>query len=159
MPAWYNIIHDGWFDGSIVKLWSKATSGSPFKGPAHFGNYIVGNRVRQPHMVRTGFELTPRIDGGIWVGNRSGANLTKPHTAPIALSHTIIADNTITHTPRGISVSDTARKTFLLRNEFEAVHTPILDWGAQTVQQGNKVHSLDEQGERSASLTEKHGQH
>lgn len=154
MPAWYNIVHGGWFDGSLVKLWSKATPGSPFTGPARFGNYIVGNHVRQPHMVRTGFELTPHIDGGIWVGNRSGRDMTVPRTNRLALSHTIVADNSITHTPRGISVSDSARKTFVLRNEFQAVETPILDWGAQTRQQESGRRALDEAGERTVAVPE-----
>jgi len=152
MPAWYNLIHDGWFDGSLVKLWSKATAESPFTGPAHFGNYIVGNHIRQPHMVRTGFELTPLIDGGIWIGNRSGRDMTQSRTNRVALSHTIVADNAISHTPRGLSVSDTARKTFLLRNEFEQVDTPILDWGRDTVQQGNVIRMLDQDGERTVPV-------
>ena len=109
MPAWYNIVHDGWFDGSLVKLWSKAPAASTFAGPAHFGNYIVGNHIRQSHMVRTGFELTPHIDGGIWIGNRSGPDVTKARTSRTALSHTIVAGNSISHTPRGISVSDSAQ--------------------------------------------------
>lgn len=152
MPSRYNVIHDGWFDGSFVKLWSKAPINSPFGGPAHFGNYIAGNHIRQPHRVRTGFELTPRIDAGIWVGNRSGRDMTKPDTNPVALSHTIIADNSISHTPRGISVADTARKTFLLRNEFEQVDMPILDWGGDTVRQGNVIRMLDQDGERTVPV-------
>jgi hypothetical protein len=154
MPSWYNVIHNGWFDGSFVKLWSKAPKQSPFTGPAHFGNYIVGNRIRQPHMVRTGFELTPKIDGGIVVGNRSGRDMTKPDTNHVALSHTIVADNSISHTTRGISVSDTARKTFLLRNEFEEVKMPVLDWAVGTVQQGNRVFSVDERGEHTEALSD-----
>ena len=152
MPSWYNVIHDGWFDGSFIKLWSKATAGSPFTGPAHFGNYIVANHLRQPHMVRTGFEVTPHLDGGIWVGNRWRRDMTQPRTNRVALSHTIVADNSISHTPRGLSVSDTARKTFLLRNEFEQVDTPILDWGRDTVRQGNVIRMLDQDGERTVPV-------
>jgi len=157
MPSWYNTIHDGWFDGSFVKLWSKATDGSPFTGPAHFGNYIVGNHIRQSHMVRTGFELTPHIDGGIWIGNRSSPDMTQPRTNRVALSHTIVADNSISHTPRGISVSDTARKTFLLRNEFEEVKSPVLDWGVSTLQQGNRIITIDERGDHTEPLADRRG--
>ncbi len=39
----------------------------------------------------------------------------------------------------GISVSETARKTFLLRNEFDHVDNPIMDRGSQTLLQGNKL--------------------
>ena len=51
------------------------------------------------------------------------------------------------HTPRGISVSDTAHKTFLIGNEFEAVERPVLNWGSATVEQANRTYTLDEQGE------------
>jgi hypothetical protein len=105
-------------------------------------------------MARTGFALTPHIDAGIWVGNRS-RDLNLQHTNRVALSHIIVTDNSISDTPRGISVSDTAWKTFLLRNQFDTVETPILDWGAQTIQQGNKVYKLDEQGEHILPLPEK----
>ena len=103
-------------------------------------------------MVRTGFEVTPHIDGGIWVGNRSERDMTQPRTNRVALSHTIVADNSISHTPRGLSVSDTARKTFLLRNEFEQVDMPILDWGRDTLQQGNIMRILDQDGERTTPV-------
>jgi hypothetical protein len=68
---------------------------------------------------------------------------------------TIVADNVISHTPRGLSVSDTARKTFLLRNEFEQVDTPILDWGRQTMQQDNRIRLLDQEGERTVPVPNK----
>ena len=98
-------------------------------------------------MVRTGFEHTPHIDGAIWIGNRSGPDMTHRATNQVALSHTIVAGNSISHTPRGISVSDTAHKTFLIGNEFEAVEHPVLNWGSGTVEQGNRTYTLDEQGE------------
>ena len=103
-------------------------------------------------MVRTGFESNPRIDGAIWIGNRSGPDMTHPATNQAALSHTIVAGNSISHPPRGISVSDTAHKTFLIRNEFEAVDCPILNWGSGTVGQGNRIYSLDESGEHLRDL-------
>jgi hypothetical protein len=105
-------------------------------------------------MVRTGFELTPQIDGGLWIGNRSGRDMTRPRTGQVALSHNIVAGNVVSHTPRGISVSDAARKTFLLGNEFEAVQTPVLDWGQATIWRDNKVRVLDEQGQRMMPLHE-----
>ena len=147
LPAWYNMIMDCWMDGSMIKLWSHVNDAG-LGGPAMFANAIVGNRVRQPHMNRTGFELTPRIDGGVWVGNRSGAKPSRTAAHRPALSHTIVSGNDVSHTPRGVSVSDTARKTFVLGNTFEDVATPVLDWGPSTVVSGNRRHVLDEKGER-----------
>ena len=103
-------------------------------------------------MVRTGFEVTPHLDGGIWVGNRWRRDMTQPRTNRVALSHTIVADNSISHTSRGLSVADTAHKTFLLRNEVEQVDTPILDWGRDTVRQGNVIRMLDQDGERTVPV-------
>lgn len=76
----------------------------------------------------------------------------KPETRRVAVSHTLVTDKQVSYTGRGISVSDTARKTFLLGNEFERVAQPILDWGLRTRHRGNRVYQLDEQGERSTPL-------
>jgi len=40
-------------------------------------------------------------------------------------------------------------KTFVLMNEFEEVGTPVLDWRRDTVEEGNRVRTLDLQGERT----------
>jgi hypothetical protein len=149
MPSWYNIIHDCWFDGSMLKLWSNLPKGNSFGAPALFGTFVAGNRLRQSHMVRTGFEKSPRIDAAIWVGHRSGADMTQAVTNLCAISHTIIAGNFISHTPRGISVSDLATKTFMVGNSFESVEKPILDWGTSTFQKGNLFSDLTEQGEKT----------
>ena len=81
--------------------------------------------------------------------------MTQPRTNRVALSHTIVADNSISHTPRGISVSDPARKTFLLRNEFEEVKSPILDWGVSTSQEGNRMITIDERGDHTEPLPDR----
>jgi len=90
----------------------------------------VGNRIRSPHSYRTGFNFVrPQAEAGISVGGGAGRAGT---------SHTVVADNFLASTYSGISVSGTARKTFLLRNEFDHVDEPINDRGARTVLQGNK---------------------
>jgi hypothetical protein len=160
-PSWFNVIEDSWFDGSRVHLWSSARPTNLLQGPPIFGTLIVRNKVRQPHATRTTFAWNFHTDGGILVGNRSGRDgyipadpnaPAKPETRRVAVSHTLVTDNQVSYTGRGISVSDTARKTFLLGNELERVEQPILDWGLRTRHRGNRVYQLDEQGERSTPL-------
>ena len=63
------------------------------------------------------------------------------------LSHSIIENNFLTFTNIGVSVSDFARKTFLLGNVFQGVDQPILDWGAGTVVRDNKQFAVTDKGE------------
>lgn len=152
MPAWYNIVHDSWLDGTFVKLWTGDVPQSAFHGPPQFANFIVANHIRESYMARTGFATTPHIDAGIWIGNRSAPTPRRP-TNHISLSHIVVADNSIASTPHGISVADSAWKTFILANQFDDVAIPILDWGGGTVQQDNKLYRLDEQGEHIVPLS------
>jgi hypothetical protein len=55
-------------------------------------------------------------------------------------------------------VADTARKSFLLGNEFEKVDQPILDWGARTLQRGNSAYSVDLKGEHRTPLPDAAGE-
>ena len=113
--SWYNALDNGWMDGSSLHLWSGARAENLHAAPVLFANRVTRNRIRQPHMRRTGFARSqPVRDAGIVVGNRSGRDMTTPQDARTALSHTIIDGNFLSFTHNGISVSDYARKTFLL---------------------------------------------
>jgi len=147
MPAWYNLVHDSWLDGTFVRLWTGDIPHTGFNGPPQFANFIVENHIRESHMARTGFAVTPHIDAGIWIGTRS----QRP-TNQISLSHIVVAGNSIASTPRGISVADSAWKTFILGNKFDEVAIPILDFGRGTMQQDNTLYRLDEKGERIAPV-------
>ncbi len=131
-PAWYNIFQNGWMDGTA--LWLGTPGAHPDNahvGYPNFGNYVVRNRIRSPHQWRTGFNFVrPTAGAGISIGGGRGRAGT---------SHTIVAENFLASTYNGISISETARKTFLLRNEFDQVDDPIADRGAQTLLQGNKL--------------------
>ena len=95
-------------DGSALWLGTPgAHANNAHRGYPNFGNYVVGNRIRSPHSYRTGFNFVrPQAEAGISVGGGRGRAGT---------SHTIVAENFLTSTYKGISVADTARKTFLLR--------------------------------------------
>jgi len=151
-PAYYNRIVDGWMDGTFVSLVSMADPANVHFGVGMFGNVIAGNRIRSPHMARTGFPHHPRAAGGVVVGSRRGDDMTKPQDRRVGLSHTFVVGNSLAFTNVGIAVSDYARKTFILRNQFQNVDHPVLDWGARTVMSGNTIRSVDADGERSTKI-------
>jgi hypothetical protein len=157
-PSWFNVIENSWFDGSRVHLWTGAGPNNLLQGPPLFGTLIVRNKVRQPHATRTTFDWNFHTDGGILVGNRSGRDMTRPEDRRVAASHTIVHSNQVSYTGRGIAVADTARKSFLLGNEFEKVDQPILDWGARTLQRGNSAYSVDLKGEHRTPLPDAAGE-
>lgn len=154
-PSWFNLIDNSWFDGSRVLLWTAAQRHNLVQGPPMFGNLIVRNKVRQPHATRTTFDWNFHTDGGILVGNRSSRDMSKLEEQRIAVSHTVVYSNQVAYTSRGIAVADTARKTFLLSNEFEQVDRPLLDWGAKTLQRCNRVYDVDETGEHITPLPDR----
>lgn len=146
-PAWYNVFLNGWMDGTALWLGTPgAHPNNAHRGFPSFGNYVVGNRIRSPHQWRTGFNFVrPAAEAGITVGGGSGRAGT---------SHTIVADNFVASTYRGISVGGSARKTFLLRNEFDHVDEPINDRGAGSVVQGNKRSGRGEMDSANAGLAD-----
>ena len=154
-PAFYNMIVNSWMDGSYAHLWSGAEASNIYVGTPMFANYVVSNKIRQAHMHRTGFTRQETALGAILVGNASGSHgwhpkgtdMTKPQDERVALSHSIVEDNFLTFTNVGISVSDFARKTFLMNNVFQGVDRPILDWGAGTVVRNNKRFTVTDKGE------------
>ena len=157
LPAYYNMILDGWTDGAFLHLAASAGADNTHQGPPAFGNYIVRNKVRQPHMARTGFEHNPRNQGGILVANRQHEDMSKPQDQRVAASHTIVAGNYLSYTDVGIVISDLARKTFILGNEFQNVDKPILDWGARTILSGNHKYWLDEKGGHNEPIPDSNG--
>jgi hypothetical protein len=134
---------DCWLDGSAVKIVSGAKPDNAYRGIPLFGNYVSRNRIRQPYMRRTGFNTVERSQGGIIVGGGS---------EKIGTSHTILSDNFISFNNVGINVSEWVRKTFILGNEFQQVDSPILNFGSQTVIQGNKVYFIDTSGEGTTPI-------
>lgn len=163
-PAWYNAIMNCWMDGAYAHLWSGADPANIHPGPPMFANYVVGNKIRQPHMHRTGFTAPERSLAGILVGNPSGmekhpgagrpesTDMQPLESRRVAISHSIVANNHITFTPTGIQISDFARKTFILNNEFQEVPTPVRDWGARTFLHSNKNFQVDDKGERREAI-------
>jgi prepilin-type processing-associated H-X9-DG protein len=130
-PAWYNTFVNCWMDGTALWLGTPgAHANNAHVGYPNFGNYVVRNRLRSPHSYRTGFDFVrPQAEAGINVGGGRGRAGT---------SHTIVSENFLASTYTGIRVADTARKTFLLRNEFDHVDEPVQDRGAGTVLEGNQ---------------------
>ncbi|HUU59480.1 MAG TPA: glycosyl hydrolase family 28-related protein, partial [Phycisphaerae bacterium] len=127
-PSWYNMFVNGWMDGAYAHLSGGGRADNLHSGPPFFGNYICKNRIRSPHMQRTGFDHHVLARGGVVVGGSRG-DMTQPQDKRVALSHNIVAGNQLSFTSVGISVSDYARKTFILGNLFQRVDKPILDWG------------------------------
>jgi hypothetical protein len=151
LPSYYNMVLRCWMDGTFAHLHASASGDNAHRGAPMFGNYLVENRVRQPHMHRTGFGRPVLAEGGIRVGNRRH-DMTELRGDRVALAHSIVARNQISFTNIGITVADRARKTFLLQNLFQRVDRPILDWGARTVSSGNMVVSVDKGGTRTRGL-------
>ena len=75
------------------------------------------------HAARTGFALQHAYSGGVSVGGHVPRDVTRP-AARVGLSHTIVANNSISWTPVGVTVSPFARKSVLYGNTFEGVDQP-----------------------------------
>ena len=129
-PAYYNLFFNNWMDSAALWLGFKgAKPNNAHKGYPIFGNFAVGNRIRQPHEHRTGNKYEPRSSAaGITVTGGSG----RP-----GASHTIIKDNLLASTYTGLDIGPMVRKTFVLKNEFDHVDNPIKDKGLLTVVEGN----------------------
>jgi prepilin-type processing-associated H-X9-DG protein len=142
-PAYYNMFVKNWMDGSALWLGTPgAKPNNAHRGYPSFGNFVTGNRIREPHTYRTGFNWSkPYVTAGVSVIGGSGRAGT---------SHTIVADNFLASTYTGISVDEATRKTFLLRNEFDHVDEPIDDQGARTVMKENRL--VGPRGSRGAAI-------
>jgi hypothetical protein len=170
-PSWYNLLCNNWLDGSTVELVSGDRPENAYRGPTLFANYVVQNKVRQPHMKRIPLDYqSHNALGGIallklwpaWgVPAVEERNKIKerdsryPEAGRAGVAHSIIADNFVSFTHAGIVIHNHARKTFVLNNEFQEVEHPILNWGHQTLIQGNSILRLDSTGESRVVLPNK----
>lgn len=145
-PIYYNMFVRGWMDGTALWLTnSGSTENNAHRGVSNFGNFMTGNRIRQPHASRTGFHHhVPRATPGISISGGSGRAGT---------SHTILAENFFGSTYTGISVNPMARKTLVLSNEFDHVDQPIDDRGLRTIVKGNRLTGA--RGSRGEAIADK----
>jgi hypothetical protein len=150
-PSYYNMVVNGWMDGSQVSLSIGARADNVNAGPGMFGNYFVHNKIRSPHLRRVAHSHAWPHVGGIKVG-RVPKDPNRLRDDRVGASHTVISDNAFTFTNVGVMVSDVARKTFILRNTFQQVAHPILDWGARTRIAGNSTHVVDANGLRRVGI-------
>ena len=67
-PSWYNMIVNGWMDGGHIRLVGASRHDNANAGPPFFANAIAANKIRQPHMSRTGFDHHVTSEGGIVLG-------------------------------------------------------------------------------------------
>lgn len=144
LPAWYNRVQDGWQDGAFLLLHGHGRSKPLVKAPAMFGNVLAGNRVRQPYMARTGFTRGSLAAGGIRVGVTERSERRPPGKGVI--SHSLVVGNGLSFSPVGITVMESARKTFCLHNVMEHVDKPLLDRGEETLFRDNRRCAVDDSG-------------
>lgn len=144
-PAYYNMFFNNWMDGSALWLGVKgAASRNAHKGYPIFGNLAVGNRIRQPHEHRTGNKYSPRSSAaGVMVTGGAGR---------AGASHTIIQDNLLASTYTGVEIGPMARKTLVLKNQFDHVDDPIEDHGIRTVVKGNVL--VDGRGSSETAIAD-----
>ena len=149
-PSWYNMILSGWMDGAMAHLYSSAGSRSVHTCLPMFANFVAGNRIRQPHMQRTGFESMVPAVGGVIVG--SAGEKAGRHSDRVTQSHAVICGNQISFTTAGITLLRHVRKTLVLGNYFQQVAHPVLDWSDGAVIQKNRVMEFDQSGWRTGDL-------
>lgn len=141
-PAWYNMIHNCWMDGAAVSLLSTPPPGKPHKGVLMFGNFVTGNRIRQPHMRRTGSERSTSAAAGI--------------TASGEQSHTIISGNAISCTYVGIHFRRGAGNAIIDSNRFDNVDLPILqdrdNSSGNCLINGNRLIRVSAEGREETTL-------
>jgi hypothetical protein len=144
-PSFYNDFSRCWIDGAPVWFYCDVRDEATPRGPMLFGNRLTDCAANRAHAARTGFALQHAYSGGVSVGGHVPRDVTRP-AARVGLSHTIVANNSISWTPVGVTVSPFARKTILYGNTFEGVDRPLLDWGQGTLFRENKRRRLDQQG-------------
>jgi prepilin-type processing-associated H-X9-DG protein len=167
-PAYYVTFYDGWHDSSYLQLYATGNPAAVHRGPAHFGSYVIGNRLIASHLHSSGWDTTSpaRSRAAIEVGLDTGMSGPIPgagategkmpeNTTAIGLTHSVIAGNYIAHTPNGIRVSNVARKTIIAGNEFQEVERPLIDFGKRTLQRGDTRFISDEQGERIEKIPDR----
>ncbi|MBM4087327.1 MAG: hypothetical protein FJ272_21255, partial [Planctomycetes bacterium] len=158
-PAWYNMFLNNWLDGSFMRMVSGDRADNAYLGPVLFANYAVANTIRQPHMRKHAFvnpyEEQAIAAGGVKVGNQ---HPWLPTTTRGGTSHSVVVGNFVSYTAAGVVVTERARKTFVLNNDFQEVDKPVLDRGARTVMKGNRQFISDEKGDYHQPLPDAIGE-
>jgi hypothetical protein len=119
-----------------------------------FGCRMTECMANRAHAARTGFPMQHRYQGAVSVGGHVPAEQAPPQSQRVGLSHTIVANNSLSWTPVGVTVAEFSRKTFIVGNTFEGVEQPLLDWGLRTFFLGNSRRRLDPQGHRQEPLAD-----
>ena len=153
-PSFYNHFARCWLDGAPVWFFCNAHSDAASRGPVLFGCRMTECMANQAHAVRTGFAVQRAYSGAVSVGGHVPRDLAAPQAERVGLSHTIVANNSLSWTPVGVTVGQFARKTFIVGNTFEGVEQPLLDWGMRTFFLGNARQRLDPQGRRQEPLAD-----
>jgi len=135
-PAWYNLFVNNWMDGSVATLSTGNKEGNHTDGPPVFGNVFTGNRIRQPHMARTGKDRRIWAKGGLRI---EGAR-------------TLVDGNQLTFSNIGVFLKDNARNTMVLRNVFQQIDRPVIDAGEDSTVQNNRTYRFGRDGEQKQEL-------
>jgi hypothetical protein len=153
-PSFYNHFSRCWLDGAPAWFYCDVRSDATPRGPMLFGNRMTECMANRAHAARTGFALQHAYSGAVSVGGHVPRGAAAPQSDRVGLSHTIVASNSLSWTPVGVTVGQFARKTFVVSNTFEGVEQPLLDWGLRTFFLGNTRQRLDPQGHLQEPLAE-----
>lgn len=151
MPSYYNLIANSWLDGSQITTSVGGDAKNLRAGPPMFANMVLANRVRSPHMHRTGKDRQAWGNGGVRIGGIPQAGKAPPQ-GRVGASHAVVAYNQFAFTNIGVVVGGKARKTFVLGNDYQAVEHPILDWGARTRFAGNSELVIGPEGKATRPI-------
>ena len=117
-----------------------------------FGNRMTECMANRAHAAGPASPLQHPYSGAVSVGGHVPRNWRHRRRNEPGLSHTIVANNSLSWTPVGVTVGQFARKTFVVSNTFEGVEQPLLDWGLRTFFLSNTRLRLDPQGHRPEPL-------
>jgi hypothetical protein len=157
-PSFYNHFAHCWLDGAPAWFYCDVRSDATPRGPMLFGNRMTECQANRAHAARTGFGLQHAYSGAVSVGGHVPRDATAPQSERAGLSHTIVANNSLSWTPVGVTVGQFARKTFVVSNTFEGVEQPLLDWGLRTFFLSNTRRHLAAQGHRQEPLADVRGE-
>lgn len=157
-PSFYNHFARCWLDGAPAWFYCDVRSDATPRGPMLFGNRMTECQANRAHAARTGFALQRAYSGAVSVGGHVPRDMKTPQADRVGPSHTIVAQNSLSWTPVGVTVGQFARKTFVVNNTFEGVEQPLLDWGLRTFFLSNTRQQLDLQGHRQEPLDDVRGQ-
>jgi hypothetical protein len=157
-PSFYNHFARCWLDGAPAWFYCDVHKDATPRGPILFGCRMTECMANRAHAARTGFAMQHPYSGAVSVGGHVPRELAEPQSERVGPSHTIVANNSLSWTPVGVTVGQFARKTFVVGNTFEGVEQPLLDWGLRTFFLGNTRQRLDPQGHRQEPLADVRGE-